>query len=111
MGPETRFSRVIDALAGLATSEQRRLASRLEPEPVERPSPPTPLVPAAQAQNTAENQKVRRTAVNGNSSTQGPQTAETQPVVKSAEHWKREAKTATEPLMFDTAVSRLEPWF
>ncbi len=38
-------------------------------------------------------------------------TAETWSVVKSAEHWKREAKTVTEPLMFDTAVSRLEPGF
>jgi hypothetical protein len=32
-------------------------------------------------------------------------------VIKSAEHWRREARTATEPLVFDTAVSRLEPWF
>jgi hypothetical protein len=68
-------------------------------------------VPAAQAQNTAENQKVRRAAVNGENRDQRSKTAETQPVVKSAEHWKREAKTATEPLLLDTAVSRLEPWF
>jgi hypothetical protein len=73
--------------------------------------PPTPLVPAAQTQNTAENQKARSPAENGNSSTQDPQTVENPPVVKSAEHWRREARTATKSLMFDTAVSRLEPWF
>jgi hypothetical protein len=75
----------------------------------EEPTLPTPP-PVAQGRRTAGKRQRHKTAGNGSGSGQHSQPAET-PVVKSAEHWRLEARTANEPLMFDTAVFRLEPWF
>jgi hypothetical protein len=76
----------------------------------EEPTPPTPP-PVSQGRKTVGKRQRQKTAGNGAGSGQHSQTAKTLPVVKSAEHWRQEARTAKEPLMFDTAVSRLEPWF
>jgi hypothetical protein len=134
MGPEARFARVVEAPAGSDGPAQRQPEGRQKSEPdfgkrfddstelvevrarrshsraVEGPAPPTPS-PVAQGRGTAGKRQGRKSAGNGVGSGQRSQTAETPSVVKSAEHWRREARPATEPLMFDTAVSRLEPWF
>jgi hypothetical protein len=128
MGPEARFTRVVDALAGSDGPARRQPAGRVKPGPgsgkrfddstelvevrarrshrwaVEGSTPPT-LTTAAQGQGTAGKRQGQKTAGNGTGSGRRSQTAETPPVVKSAEHWRREARTAQEPLMFDTVVS------
>lgn len=97
MGPEVRFSRVISApVAGSAVP-----AGPGQQQPA---NPPTPL----KARKSAVKTETGQTAVNGNAGQETPNTAENP---DSAEHWQKEAAAAVEPLMFDTAVSRLEPWF
>jgi hypothetical protein len=128
MGPAVRFSRVVGVPAGLDGSEQRPAAGRVKPEPgfgkrfddstelvevrarrshsraVEGPTPPTPS-PVGQGRRTAGKRQNQNTAGNEAGSGRRSQTAENPTVVKSADHWRREARTAQEPLMFDTVVS------
>jgi hypothetical protein len=122
MGPEARFTRVVDALAGSDGPARRQPAGRVKPGPgsgkrfddstelvevrarrslsraVEGPTPPTPS-PVGQGRRTAGKRQNQNTAGNEAGSGRCSQTAETPPVVKTAEYWHREAKTATEPLI------------
>jgi hypothetical protein len=119
MGPEACFSRVVETPAGLDGSEQRHPVDPMKPKPGsgnnnQAVKGPTPLPHRRQSRigvRKASKRQGQKTAGTGTGSGRQSQTAETPPVVKSAEHWRREARTATEPLVFDTAVSRLEPWF
>jgi len=92
MGSEVRFSRVVSTPAG--PGQQQTASQTAKARPSAPPSPPPAAVP------------LPLTAVNGNR--KHPETAE---LPKSADHWRQEAQTATQSLMFDTAVSRLENWF
>jgi hypothetical protein len=128
METEARFSHVVEAPAGSDGPAQRQPAGRLKPEPdfgkrfddstelvevrarrslsraVEGPTPPTPS-PVGQGRRTAGKRQNQNTAGNEAGSGRRSQTAENPTVVKSADHWRREARTAQEPLMFDTVVS------